>query len=166
MSHYQEFITALSESLEGNTFVKLSLGNYKGSTEGLKNCYVKKVQIKQEDKLSLTYRYQTKDIVKNYSFTEGVALINDFIMKGEFKLATLFTIEADVVFELSNKDKTTFKKNKPTQTHLLSLEHNIAKNRLIKADGKSYLQLLKITDEKGNVINSSQDKFKQINHYV
>jgi hypothetical protein len=67
MSHLKEFITALTQSLEDNTFVKLSLGNYKGTTEGLKNCYVKRVHIKQEDKLSFTYRYQTKDIVKNYS---------------------------------------------------------------------------------------------------
>jgi SAM-dependent methyltransferase len=37
---------------------------------------------------------------------------------------------------------------------------------LIHAEGKSYLHQLKITDEKGAVNNNSQDKYKQINHYV
>ena len=85
MSHLKEFITALTQSLEGNTFVKLSLGNYKGNADGLKNCYVKIVRIKQEDKLSFTYRYQTKDIVKNYSMEEGVSIIQNFIETAEFK---------------------------------------------------------------------------------
>jgi len=166
MNHQEEFISNLDQSLEENTFVKLSFANYKGSIEDLKNCYVKRIQIKQEDKLSFTYRHKTKDIVKNYSFEEGVKVINDFIVQGEFRHASLFTIEFDAVFEFMNNGKTTFKINKPTQTQLPPLEHNVQKNRLITPAEKSYLQQLKITDEKGKVINSSQDKFKQINHYV
>ena len=166
MSHLKEFIEALNQSLMDNTFVKLSLGNYKGATESLKNCYVKRVQIKQEDKLSFTYRYQTKDIVKNYGIEEGVSIVKDFIENLEFKHTTLFTLEFDAVFECIDKDKTSFKKNKATQIELPTLEHNVQKNRLIVANGKPYLQQLKITNEKGQVINSSQDKFKQINHYI
>ncbi len=166
MSHQEEFIVGLTESLKRNTFVKLSLANYKGSTDGLKKCAIKKVQIKQEDKLSITYRYQTRDIVKNYSLADGVDIINDFIVQGEFRHATLFTIENDVVYEFVNKDKSSLKISKASQTELLPLEHNIQKNRLITSEGKSYLHQLKITDDKGNVINSAQDKFKQINHYV
>ena len=54
MTHQEQFIALLNKSLIENTFVKLSLANYKGLTEGLKNCYVKRTQIKQEDKLSFT----------------------------------------------------------------------------------------------------------------
>jgi hypothetical protein len=75
MTHQEQFISSLQKSLNDNTFVKLSLANYKGSIEALKNCYVKKTIIKQEDKLSFTYRYQTKDIVKNFSIKEGVDLV-------------------------------------------------------------------------------------------
>lgn len=166
MNHQEEFITYLSQSLADNSFVKLSLANYKGLTEGLKNCYVKRVQIKQEYKLSVTYRYKTKDIVKNYSVDEALEIINDFITENGFRHATLFTIDFDAVFEYINKDKTVLKKNKATQLQLPALEHNVKKNRLIAPEGKSYLHQLKVTDENGNVINSSQDKFKQINHYV
>lgn len=166
MSHLMELVTVLPQSLKENTFVKFSLANYKGVLEGLRNCYVKRVQIKQEDKLSFTYRYQTKDIVKNYSIEEGISMIQNFLENGEFKHATLFTIEFDAVFEYLKNDKTVFEKNKASQTQLPTLEHNIQKNRLIAPVGKSYLQQLKITDTKGNVIPSSQDKYKQINHYV
>ena len=166
MTHQQQFISSLQKSLNDNTFVKLSLANYKGSIEALKNCYIKKAIIKQEDKLSFTYRYQTKDIVKNFSFMEGVDLVADFIDSGDFRHASLFTLDCDVVFEFANNGKTSFKENKPTHHQLPSLEHNVQKNRLVTAQGKTYLQQLKITDEKGNVIPSSQDKYKQINHYV
>lgn len=166
MNHQEQYITLLKQSLTDNTFIKLTLGNYKGSVEQLKNCYIKKIQIKQDDKLSFTYRYQTKDIVKNFSIEEGVNLINNFITNGEFKHSSLFTLDFDVVFEYMNKDKTILKKNDPTHNQLQSLQHNIEKNRLIVAEGKSYLHQLKITDEKGNVNHSSQDKYKQINHYV
>lgn len=166
MNHIEELFELLKISLKENCFVKFSLGNYKGSIESLKNCYVKKILIKQEDKLSFTYRYQTKDIVKNYSIEEGIDILLDFISKGEFKHATLFTLTNDIIFEYLNKDKTTLRKSNPSQQQLPSLEHNLQKNRLISSGGKSYLNLLKITDEKGKVIPSSQDKYKQINHYV
>ena len=166
MTNQEQYIAFLNQSLLDNTFVKVSLGNYKGTIEGLKNCYIKRIIIKQENKLSFTYRYQTKDIVKNYSIEEGIGIITNFIQEGAFRHATLFTIDFDALFEYINKDKTMFKKNKATIKQLPTLEHNIQKNRLIHSKGKSYLHQLKITDDKGNVINSSQDKYKQINHYV
>ncbi len=166
MTHQEQFISSLQKSLNDNTFVKLSLANYKGAIQELKNCYIKKTIIKQEDKLSVTYRYQTKDIVKNFSIEDGIDLVNDFIDSSDFRHASLCTLDGDVVFEWTSNSKTSFKVNKPTHHELPSLEHNVQKNRLVIAQGKSYLQQLRITDEKGKVIPSSQDKYKQINHYV
>ena len=166
MNHLSHYINLLEQSLTGNTFVKLSLANYKGSEEDLKNCYVKRVQIKQENKLSFTYRYKTRDIVKNFSIQEGITTIAGFLENGDFKHSTLFTLDNDIVFESVSKDKTLLKKNPPSQKELQSLQHNEEKKRWIKAEGKHYLHELNITDEKGNVHKNSQDKFKQINHYI
>ncbi len=47
-----------------------------------------------------------------------------------------------------------------------SLEHDRKKQRLIQPNGQTYLHLLGITDHSGKVIQSSQDKYKQINHYI
>ncbi len=69
-----EFISAVQHSLDENTFVKISLGNYKGKEENLKNVYIKRVLIKSEEKLSFTYRYKTRDIVKNYLHDKKITI--------------------------------------------------------------------------------------------
>ena len=166
MSQQSEYINAIKHSLSENTFVKLSLSNYKGTAEGLKNCYVKRVCIKQEDKLSFTYRYQTRDIVKNYNDNEAVTLVTELLGLDGFRNATLFTTTADCILEFISNGKVVLRNSKPRQTQLPSLEHNVAKNRLIPSAGKSYLHQLKITDEKGEVYKNAQDKYKQINHYI
>ncbi len=166
MTHLDQYLSILKTSLANNTFIKLSLGNYKGTEKNLKNIYVKRIQLKDGEKLSFTYRYQTNDIVKNFFIDDAITLITDLIALDKFRQSSVFTLECDVFFEFNYKNQTTFKKNDPSHNQLPSLDHNVQKQRLITANSKTYLQLLKITDEKGAVINSSQDKFKQINHYV
>jgi SAM-dependent methyltransferase len=158
------FITRLTDCYSKNIFVGITLSNYKGNEEFLKNIYIKKVTIKGEEKLNFTYRYKTNDIVKNYSSKEAIAEIQKNIHNG-FKLATLFTTEYDLLLEYQ-KDKFTLKKNNPTKTSLPSLEHNNKKNHLISTKNKTYLTELRITDSNGNIFKATQDKYKQINHYI
>lgn len=164
--HKTQWLNATSDSLSKNTFVKISLGNYKGDETGLKNIYIKKVLIKREDKLSFTYRYQTKDIVKNYSPEESTAQLLNLVKADGFRVATLFTTESDLYFEYQQGDKTSLKKKPASHTIAPSLEHDKPKNRLIESKGKHYLTELRITDESGKVYNATQDKYKQINHYI
>ncbi len=166
MLHSVQYLDFIQTALTENTFVKLSLSNYKGTEEGLKNCYIKRIIIKNEDRLSFTYRYQTKDIVKNYTSTEALKVIADLVGFPKFRISNLFTTKQDVVLEFLSADKTGLRKLKPAHTTVPSLEHNTAKNRLIPATGKSYLHQLKITDDKGQVHKNAQDKYKQINHYI
>jgi SAM-dependent methyltransferase len=160
-----EFMLTVQSSLNDNTFVKLSLGNYKGKEENLKNIYVKRIAIKGEEKLSFTYRYKTRDIVKNYPFGEGIQKIHDFL-KQEFYVATLFTTAFDLSFDNLHNKKFILRKNAPTILTVPSADHDRSKNRLISANEKPYLTELKITDETGKVLPNSQDKYKQINHYI
>jgi len=160
-----EFILSLKTSLADNTFVKLSLGNYKGKEENLKNIYTKRIAIKGEEKLSFTYRYKTRDIVKNHPIEEGIQKIHDFLNQ-EFYVATLFTTAFDLGFENLHDRKFILRKNAPTILTVPSADHDRNKNRLITANEKPYLTELKITDETGKVLANSQDKYKQINHYI
>lgn len=161
----EEFLFSIRQSLNDSTFVKLSLGNYKGSEEQLKNIYLKRILIKNEEKLSFTYRYKTRDIVKNYAVNEGIDKIQESI-SGGFFVATLFTTAFDLAFENLHNKKYILRKNPATNLTLPSAEHDRNKNRLISANEKPYLTELKITDENGRVLANSQDKYKQINHYV
>jgi SAM-dependent methyltransferase len=162
----QEYISAISESISDYSFLKISLGNYKGSEEGLKNIYVKRVLIKREEKLSFTYRSKTRDIVKNYTISEGISLLKTQLQEG-FRVGILFTTDFELTIEQLNNQKIVLRKKQSTDKKVeVSLEHDRPKNRLIQPTKKSYLHELKITDVEGNVYKNAQDKYRQINHYV
>lgn len=153
-----DFCAAIDASLKDGSFVKLSLGHYKGPEETLKNLTARKIIVKREEKLSFTYRHKTRDIVKNHGFDEALRLIREALQTG-FQAGTLFTTQFDLAYE-------TMKKNAPTHTEAPSTDHDRVKNRAIPAGGKAYLHALGITDAKGNVLKTAQDKYRQINKYV
>jgi len=163
--YISQFITALTESLGASTFVKVSLGNYRGKEEALKQILIRKVVIKREDKLAFTYRYKTRDVVKNYAINEAISLISDHLEKG-FKIGTLFTTEKDLILEELNNGKVVLRGIAASGVKAPSASHDKEKARLIKPDSKSYLTELKITDAEGKVFKNAQDKFRQINHYI
>ncbi|HNQ68796.1 MAG TPA: SAM-dependent methyltransferase [Bacteroidales bacterium] len=159
------FINEISSSLNENRFVKLTLSHYTGGEEQLKNIYIKRILVKNEYRLSFTYRYTKKDIVKNFPIDEGIRFV-DQLIGNQFYIANLMTTENDFVYE-KFRDKTRLKVLKPTTNQVPSLSHDKEKNRMIKTDdSKLYLHLLGITDKTGKVIAKSQDKYKQINNYI
>ncbi|MBC6111639.1 class I SAM-dependent methyltransferase [Pedobacter fastidiosus] len=161
----EQFISALEASLALQNFVKISLGNYKGAEEALKQILVRRVLIKREDKLAFTFRYKTRDLVKNFDLSEGVNLISEYLNTG-FKIGTLFTTEKDLIFEELNNGKIVIREINASIKEAPSASHDKEKSRLITADSKSYLTELKITDADGKVFKNAQDKFRQINHYI
>ncbi|WP_199141322.1 class I SAM-dependent methyltransferase [Pedobacter sp. ASV12] len=157
------FEALLSESLGAGQFVKLSLGNYQGQEEALRNIYVKQVLIKRQPMLSFNYRYKTRDIFKNHSLAEGISLIVALI-EHDFKIATLFTVQHEYILE--HRKNTVDIREKALEVKLeTSQAHNKEKKRLINSNG-SYLHDLKITDAEGKVYKNAQDKYKQINQYI
>lgn len=163
--YIEQFTAALKESLNTASFVKVSLGNYKGEEEALKQILIRKVVIKREDKLAFTYRYKTRDVVKNYAIDEAIDLIAGYLDKG-FKIGTLFTTEKDLILEELNNGKVVFRESSASSAVAPSACHDKEKIRLIKPEAKSYLTELKITDAEGKVFKNAQDKFRQINHYI
>ena len=162
----QQYIKAIQESISNNSFIKISLGNYKGSEQDLKNIYVKRILIKKEEKLSFTFRYKTRDIVKNYATAEGITLVETYLQTG-FWVGMLFTNEFELSLEQLNNQKVILRKTESLDKKAeVSLEHDRSKKRLIQTTEKSYLHELKITDSAGNVYKNAQDKYRQINHYV
>ncbi len=156
----KDFLPALEASLNDNSFVKLSLGNYKGAEASLKNIYVRKISIKGTEKLSFTYNYKTRDIVKNHDPEKALAEIQKQLGHG-FNAATLLTTKFDLKLEKGKLTKT-----EPSQTELPSLDHDRKKKRLVETEGKFYLYALNVTDDKGNILKNAQDKFRQIDKYV
>ena len=179
-----QFIEKTKESLENESFIKLTLSNLI-SNQGestLKKILIRKTIIKREKKLTFVYRHKTNDITKNYSIEEGIRTIFLFLSKENseelrnnnkeefFNQAILFTTSYDLHLKNINKDST-LHSQKPTQKQLLPTSHNKTKQRAIltkdeKGNSKNYLQALRITDLTGKVYANAQDKYKQINQYI
>lgn len=160
-----EFIESIQISLADHSFVSLSLNNYKGTDETLKAIHAKPILIKREPKVSVTYRHKTRDIVKNYTATEALELIEKNLGSG-FKAATLYTNHYDLFLNSNSKGTFSISRKKASQTSPASLTHDHQKKRAITPENKPYLQALRITDDQGNVFKNAQDKYRQINHYI
>ena len=160
-----QFCEQIQQAVEQKSLVKVSLGNYQGNEPALKNIYIRLVLIKNIEKLAFTFRYKTKDIVKNFDLVEGYKSIAEWLEEG-FKVATLMSTESDWQYEALKNGKVTLKQKTASVMTKPSLENDKEKKRLIKPTEKAYLVDLKITDEQGNVFKNAQDKYRQINHYV
>ena len=164
IENLEKFISEFAKSLHTETFVKMTLGNYKGSDEHLQKILVRLVETKRGTRLFFLYRYNTRDTAKNYDFNEGIAKLRE-IIGSEFFSGHLFTTENDFQLDIGKKNKSRLNIAKPTFKVKPSLEHNREKQILIDADS-FYLRALGITTDRGEIREKQQDKWKQINKFV
>ncbi len=163
-NHLTEFLSSIEHALKEGVFIKISLGHYTGSEEGLKQIIARKTLVKRQEKISFTYRYKTRDIVKNFESEEAFRKIQSALATG-FCVVTLFTEEQDLTFEQVEGRKVILRRGSPTHGGQ-SVSHDRVKKRLISSEGKFYLTALGITDNSGQVLKASQDKYRQINKFV
>jgi hypothetical protein len=104
MKELNAFFDALFNSINNNNFVKITLSKPSNKSEGLRNIYIRLINIKEDQVLSFTYRYKTNDQVKNYSFEEAKNILKELLNKS-FKIVTLFTLEEDYSLRFSKKGK-------------------------------------------------------------
>lgn len=96
------FLAELTRSLSAGTFVKLTLGNYKGADEHLQKILVRLVSTKKGTRLFFLYRHETRDTAKNYDLDDGVRLIGEAIAGG-FRSGHLFTTVHDFQLDVGKK---------------------------------------------------------------
>jgi hypothetical protein len=158
-----KFTDALSRSISAERFVKLTLGNYRGTEQHLQKISVRAVETKKGRRLVFQYKYDTRDITKNYDASDAVGEIRKLIDSG-FRSGHLFTTSND--FQLTvGKKSARLGSSKPTFQEPTSTTHDRQKNTLIDPQA-FYLKALGITTEKGDVHARQQDKWRQINKYV
>jgi SAM-dependent methyltransferase len=160
----ERFAEKLAQSIHNQTFIKITLSKSKMDAE-LKNIYGRIVDIKKQPRLSLTFRYKTRDEVKNYDFTEGSLFLKAQVGT-VFMNADVWTTEADFSLQIDKKGAARFFEKKPSNTEGSSLtQHNNEKIR--RLDPKQpYFHALEITDAKGVVTPTGQKKFRQIDKYI
>ncbi len=162
----QQFITALKSSLAQQEFVRLTLSGYRGEETGLNSLVVQLVQLKAGLKLAFTYRYQTKEIVKNLSIDDAINQITN-IIGNEFTNARIFTTEQDIQLTYNKRLEPRLVKSKPTFPNTAAPKtHDRQKQYFIQPENNIYLKALGITNAQGEIVRTREAKFKQINKFI
>ena len=156
----------ITQSISAQSFIKIVIGNKRNKAAELKNVTAKLIAIKEVPNLSFVYRYPTKDVTKNFSVQEGIALIDQLLVQ-DFLNADLFTSTHNTQFFINEKGMAKMTEKAVTANATPTLQtHDKQKQHAIKADNNIYLQALGITGAAGHVKKDKQDKFRQINHYI
>lgn len=161
---HARFISMLRESLSEGTFVKLTLGTYRGKEPEMRQIRIKRIDVKDVDTLSFVLHYRTRDITKNAPTEEGIDIVSG-LLGWDFRSANLFTTTRDVQIEFSKKGKALMREGGSTHTQVPSRAHDRERRRLIDQTAP-FLRELGITDAEGSVIPSMSRKWKQINKFV
>jgi SAM-dependent methyltransferase len=161
----EQFFAVLDESLDGGTFIKLTLAKYRGIEEGLKNVYVRPVELKSGPRLSFLYRYQTRDVVKNHTREDGARFVREMLWGG-WASGHLFTSKKDLRLEITRRGEARLTSHAPMLSAPLTTGHERQKRRLFDMTDSLYLRELGVTNERGVVRPAMSDKFRQINKFV
>ncbi len=158
-----KFILELEKNLAARTFVKLTLGNYKGSEAYPQKIFVRQVDTQKGSRLLFQYRHESRDVVKNLDFAEAVRSVRQHLESG-FRSGHLFTTASDFQLEIGKRNSR-LKAGKPTFSERSSVSHDREKKTLIDPNA-FYLKALGIATDSGEIRASQQDKWRQINKFV
>lgn len=161
------FLTTFKTAFLANNWLKCTLSKpTANAADGLKNVYLRPVDLKKGRHGAATFRYKTRDEVKNYPLDELLFFLKQQIGTAFFS-ADLFTAEHHHLLQINPQGEVQFTTQKNTQTPALasSTDHNRTKKRLLDP-AAPWLHLLGITNVKGVVLSAHQDKWKQINKYL
>jgi hypothetical protein len=160
----EEFLRLLRASVADGTFVKLSLGRYRGADGSLRNLYVRPVTLRAGPHLSFVWHHATRDITKNHLPAEGLRQLGHLI-GGDFGTAHLFTTKQDAQLEFAAEGTPHLKVIPHELTAPPAGIHDRRKERPIAAGGP-WLHALGVTTATGAVRERMAAKFKQINRFV
>ncbi len=159
-----KFLKAFAASLRDDTFVKMTLGNYKGLDAHLQRIHIRLIETKKGVRLFFLYRHDTRDTAKNYDFDNGRALIAK-MLGGEFFSGHLFTTQNDFQLDIGKNGKSRLNTAKPTFKAPPVLDHD--RQKVAQIDPNSfYLRALGITTSGGEIRSKQQGKWRQINKFV
>src|SRR6476660_3260578 len=123
IENIEKFIAEFARSLEAETFVKMTLGNYKGADEHLQKLLLRLIETRKGNRLFFLYRYDTRDTAKNHDFTEALRILSRILGK-DFFSGHLFTTENDFQLEIGRKGKSRLNTAKPTFKTKPQLAHD------------------------------------------
>jgi SAM-dependent methyltransferase len=157
------FVAALAAALDAKTFIKLTLGKFRGEGEPSK-AVATLVALKGVPHLKLVTSLARKDDTKTFSINDGINHIKAKI--GERYLsATLFSTDRDVTLTYSKKREPQLTSGKPTLKTAEPAAHDRVKSYLVAPD-RPYLKALQVSDAEGRIKPTMQGKYRQICRFI
>ncbi len=158
---YAHFKTAFTTG----AFLKCTLSKPTAKAQfDLKNVYLRPVEIKQVLQLSFTFRYKTRDEVKNFGLEMGLSYLQTLLGEA-FLHADFFSTTQDISLDFDKKGTASIQTKKASQAAPAETMHDRNKQRLLDP-AAPWLHRLGITSAKGEVLAAAQDKWKQINKFL
>jgi len=158
------FLTLVSHKLESSEPFKLVLAKSRGLRTDLRNVHVKPIMIKDKYHLSCTFKFSTRDEVKNYNPTLFMDELKHLLL-ADFFNADVFTENQVIQFLQNKKNNAKLIIKNQNNTLNTTLTHDHQKPKYVDEQA-SYMQLLGLVSEKGQVFEKGKNKFKQINKYI
>ncbi|MFN0214040.1 MAG: class I SAM-dependent methyltransferase [Saprospiraceae bacterium] len=161
------FLDAFRTAFDSGQLLKCTLSKPRiTAPEGLKNIYLRPVTLKKGLFVSFNFRYNTRDEVKNFVPDEAIAQLKS-MLETTFLNAEILTPEVDFLLQIDKKGEVHFSTKKPSQklVPVVPKAHDRAKKRLLDP-AAPWLQLLGISNAKGEILTAQQDKWRQINKYL
>ncbi|MDO8972292.1 MAG: SAM-dependent methyltransferase, partial [Saprospiraceae bacterium] len=161
------FMATFQTAFSAGKLLKCTLGKpTPNAPEDLKNVYIRPVELKKGLHLAFTFRYKTRDEVKNYALNEAAEQLEKLLGEA-FLNADLLTPERDFALQFDKNGAARFSEKKPSQPQPVQMpgSHDRPKQRLLDPSSP-WLHLLGITNAKGDILAAHQDKWRQINKYL
>lgn len=160
-----QFLAHLAAALRDGSFVKLTLGGPRGRDRSLKQLLVRPVELRGGARLSFVWRHATRDVTKNFTPEDGLALLGE-VIGTDFRAAHLFTTRLTAQLEFRDGRGARLIERPPTHTAPPVKQHDAAKVRRIRPAGSPWLQALGVISAEGKVAKGMEAKFRQMNRFV
>ncbi|OWQ93632.1 methyltransferase [Roseateles aquatilis] len=173
----QRFMRLLRTALVERRFQRLLLGRHEGADASIERLTVRDIELRGEHALSFLWRHQTKDITKNHSLDEGLALI-DGLLGRDFMQAHLDTVGEEVQLRFSRKGKPLLqvgKRGAPAgdageagEARAAPAGHDRSKPRDLAIESPFWRELGVSHEVKGQavLVPAMARKWKQINKFI
>jgi hypothetical protein len=166
----QRFERLLETALANGSFAKLLLSKYVGDEAQLDRLMVREVLLRGERQLSFLWRYQTRDITKNYPLPEALALLSEQL-GAQFHSAHLQTQSEEVQLVFSRKGRPSLRMGKaPAAAVPVATDagHDKEKLRYLELSRPFWLDLgvTHLVRGEAALVPAMSRKWKQINKFI
>lgn len=158
------FLQKLEAAWRAETLVKLTLSQPLGAETGLRNLYGRVVDLREGRRMSLVWRYATRDVTKNLPLDEALGLLGK-TLGTEWGRAHLFTTTGDWQLRRDDDGHGTLKASRPAFAVVPAPEHDREKTVPLVAEA-SWLQALGVTNAGGEPRPGMAPKLRQIQRFV